>query len=85
MLVVMQVSPEELQSDAEEVFAIAECDPEFEGIMRELEHHQAKDAVYEAVEKLHTSPEPDPEAERIEFISITPEVYPCQQCPLGNL
>ena len=63
---------DELQSDAEQVFAIVECDPEFQGIMKDLEHHRAKDAVHEAVNKLHTAP--DPETDRVEYLDISPEV-----------
>ena len=64
----------ELETDAEQVFAIVVCDAEFEGIMKELDHHKAKDAVHEAVNMLHTSPGPDPEAERLEYLDISPEV-----------
>ena len=72
-----QISPEELQSDAEVLFAIVERDAEFEGIMRDIDHHKATDAVYEAVKVLHTASEPDTEAERIEFLDLSSEVCVC--------
>ena len=50
------------------------CDPEFEGLMKEMDHHQARDAVYEALKVLQTTPEPDANAERIEFIDLSAEV-----------
>ena len=71
---VVQVSPEELQSDAEEVFAIAVCDPEFEGVMKDIGHHEARDAVYEAVSALHTAPEPDTDGDHMEYYNISAEV-----------
>ena len=75
---VAQVSPEELQSDAEEVFAIAVCDPEFEGVMKDIGHHEARDAVYEAVSALHTAPEPDTDGDHMEYYNISAEVqYTC--------
>ena len=66
-----QISPHELQSDAEQLFAIVECDAEFEGVMQNLEHHTATEAVYEAVRMLHAAPEPD---EKIEYQNLSPEV-----------
>ena len=69
-----QISPEELTSDADHIFSIAMCDPEFEGLMKEIDHHQARDAVYEALKVLQTTPEPDVNAERIEFIDLSAEV-----------
>ena len=49
------------------------CDPEFEGVMKDIEHHQAKDAVHEAVNMLHAAPDPESEVERIEYLN--PEVH----------
>ena len=75
-----QVSLEELQSDAEELFTIVVHDPEFEGIMADIDHHQAKDAVYEAVQVLHTAPEPHQNTELIEHVDISAEVHIQYMC-----
>ena len=81
MWVYQQISPDELQSDAEQLFAIVECDAEFEGIMQDLDHHRATDAVYEAVRMLHMAPEPE---ERLEYLDLSPEVslHPTQNVQL---
>ena len=69
----LQIPPKELQSDADEVFKIAVCNPEFDGIMKNLEHQQASDAVHEAVNMLHSAPEP-PEAPEPKYIQISEAV-----------
>ena len=68
------MSPEELLSDAEHIFSIAMCDPEFEGLMKNINHSRATDAVSEALRVLQTTPEPEVKLERIEFIDISSEV-----------
>lgn len=74
----MQVSPDELVADAEHLFSIVMCDAEFVGVMKRLDHHQATDAVYEAVKMLQTAPtpppKPDDEAERIQYLDLSSEV-----------
>ena len=71
---VVQISPKELELDAWHIFSIVRCDPEFEGLMKNLTHHQATDAVYEALKVLQNAPEPDVGADRIEFLDLSPEV-----------
>ena len=71
----IQISPEELVSDAEQLFTIVMCDAEFDGVMKDLEHHQATNAVYDAVKMLQTAPEPDVETDRMEFMDLSPEVH----------
>ena len=70
----LQFSPEELESDAKHVFSIVLLDPEFEGLMGELTHHRATDAVYEALATIQRAPEPVADAERIEFLELSAEV-----------
>ena len=62
-------------ADVEHLFSIVMCDAEFEGVMKYLDHHQATDAVYEAVKMLQTAPpKPDDETERIQYLDLSPEV-----------
>ena len=70
----LQFSPEELESDAKHVFSIILLDAEFEGLMGELTHHRATDAVYEALMTIQRAPEPVADAERIEFLELSAEV-----------
>ena len=60
--------------DALHLFAIVLCDAEFEGQMKNLAHHEATDAVYEAIKMLLTAPEPAVEQERLEFQDLSPPV-----------
>lgn len=73
--VLLQIPPEEMFADAEHLFSIVMCDAEFEGVMKNLDHHQATDAVYEAVKMLQTAPpKPDDEAE---CLDLSPKVCKC--------
>ena len=73
--VLLQISPEEMLEDVEHLFSLVMCDAEFVGVMKNLDHHQATDAVYEAVKVLQTAPpKPDDETERIQYLDISPEV-----------
>jgi len=49
------------------------CDPEFEGLMGNLTHHDATDAVFEAIKMVQTAPEPATEEEKL--LDLSPEVH----------
>ena len=42
--------------------------------MENLTHHDATDAVYEAIRMLQTAPEPATEEEKLELLDLSPEV-----------
>ena len=79
--ILLQIPSDEMLADAEHLFSIVRCDAEFEGVMKYLDHHQATDAVYEAIKMLQTAPKPDVEAAQIQYLDLSPEV--CQYVILG--
>ena len=43
--------------------------------MESLTHHDATDAVYEAIKMLQTAPEPATEEEKLELLDLSQEVF----------
>lgn len=60
----------ELKQDAAHVFSLIVCDPKFEGLLQNLTHQDAMQAVAEAFNLLHTASGPHEEGGHLD---LTPE------------
>ena len=56
---ILQYSTEELKIDADHIFNIIEKEPEFEGIMLEVNHENVATLIDEALHVLHHGPNPN--------------------------
>ena len=56
--------------DTAHVFSLIRCDPKFEGLLQNLTHQEAMQAVSEAFNLLHTAPGPQEEGGQLD---LTPE------------
>ena len=54
----LQYTVDELRLDTDSLFELVLSDPEFEGLLPNLSHYGAMQAVAEAMNVLHTAPAP---------------------------
>ena len=61
---------DELRMDTAHIFNLIMCDPKYEGLLQTLTHHDAMQAVTEALNLLHVAPGPHEEGGQLD---LTPE------------